>query len=445
MWEAAPYRPTDCLNGIRVLSMVHIIMGHTLMMPLAISGYSNVEDMHVSPLDPDAMETGVWVEFLLGGELGVDTFFFIGGFLLSFIGIKRKTPVLQGMMLRFLRLTPSLAFVLMVYTLVVPFLASGPFAPRLQAQIFDNCRDTWWTELVYTMNFVPWNSDHVCMGWTWYLGNDMIFAVFGLVLLTVYKRSKLFGWILTLSLMLVSFAVTIYVVYQHKLGIYIFGADYSAYMYWLYSKPYSRIPVYLLGLIVPWVLDFADQRGLRRGTEPRSRSARMIVIAVCMAATALMVFCMWWIGLDFPGGSGSSKKADSWSGLANAVYITFSRPLWGLGLTIIAVACYFDYLPFFNGALSHWLWTPFTRLTYGAYLVHPLVVKLAAANETNYYTYSVADVLFRTGANAVLAYTGAAVVWCLVEKPMASLTGLLLPKSKPRPAKVPAEAAADNA
>jgi peptidoglycan/LPS O-acetylase OafA/YrhL len=65
-------------------------------------------------------------------KLGVDTFFFIGGFLLSFVGKSRPVPVLLGTGLRYLRLLPLLGFVQMVYILIAPYLVFGPFAPRFQ-------------------------------------------------------------------------------------------------------------------------------------------------------------------------------------------------------------------------------------------------------------------------------------------------------------------------
>merc|ERR1719443_1324693 len=102
---------------------------------------------------------------MIAGQLGVDTFFFIGGFLLAFIGKSRPVPVVMGTALRYARLLPLFGFAQMVYVLIAPYLAWGPFAPRFQAEVFFKCSDnTWWSELIFINAFYPWvNKGGGCM------------------------------------------------------------------------------------------------------------------------------------------------------------------------------------------------------------------------------------------------------------------------------------------
>ena len=58
--------------------------------------------------------------------------------------------------------------------------------------------------------------------------------------------------------------------------------------------------------------------------------------------------------------------------------LNFGRPLWALCWAVISGACYFGYLRKIDGFFAHRWWTPATRLTYGAYLCHPIVIKLFA-------------------------------------------------------------------
>merc|ERR1711948_222776 len=71
------------------------------------------------------------------------------------------------------------------------------------------------------------------------------------------------------------------------------------------------------------------------------------------------------------------------------------------------------------------------RLTYGAYLCHPIVIKMTAANATQYYNFSSMDLFYRWFGNTLLAYGGALVLWCLVERPTMTFTSMLL-KNKTR-------------
>merc|ERR1711871_712120 len=146
--------------------------------------------------------------------MSVDSFFFLGGFLFSLLTVKelqnrrgRFNPI-SALVLRYLRLTPSLGFVMLVYYFIWPHLATGPFAPRFQDSVYRRCDVSWWSELTYVLNFIPFDSDKVCMGWTWYLGDDMIFFIVGIFLLPIYYRSRVIGWACLGLLSAASFAVT---------------------------------------------------------------------------------------------------------------------------------------------------------------------------------------------------------------------------------------------
>merc|ERR1711998_776050 len=121
-----------------------------------------------------------------------------------------------------------------------------------------------WSELTYTLNFVPFDSNKVCMGWTWYLGDDMIFFIIAMFILPVYHRSRCLGWITVVLLTGISFGVTTYLVVKHSLSIYVFDDHYQQYSYWAYSKPYTRIPAYFVGLVAAWILDDLEHRGITR-------------------------------------------------------------------------------------------------------------------------------------------------------------------------------------
>ena len=43
--------------------------------------------------------------------------------------------------------------------------------------------------------------------------------------------------------------------------------------------------------------------------------------------------------------------------------------------------------------LALYIWVPLARLTYSAYLVHPIIIKLLGANEHAYYHFSYVSIL----------------------------------------------------
>jgi peptidoglycan/LPS O-acetylase OafA/YrhL len=417
LFEIPAYKPTDSLNGLRVLSMAWIIVGHTFIMAQGIAGYANQADIVESPLNKNTAEQNPLMALIVNAQSSVDTFFYLSAFLLSHLTAKetRQVNVLQGIILRYCRLTPSLALAMLVYYKIWPHFGYGPFAVRFQESILSRCNTSWWSEITYSMNFAPWDSDKVCMGWTWYLGDDMIFFIICIFIMAVYFHRRLAAWFIVFLITGMSFGLTTYFVVRYNLSIYVFDQHYNDYSYWAYSKPYSRIPAYFVGIVAGWILQEMEERGVTRGSHPMSASARMRAGALALFSLAVLLFLLFIPMTDF----GDSKN--TWSTLASALYINLSRPLWAACFAVLTFLCYYDYLPIFNAFMSHPVWTPLTRLTYGAYLVHPLVIKLAAGRAEQYYTFSAMDMVYRHLGNTVMAYAGAVILWVLVERPTMTL------------------------
>uniref|UniRef100_T1J952 Nose resistant-to-fluoxetine protein N-terminal domain-containing protein n=1 Tax=Strigamia maritima TaxID=126957 RepID=T1J952_STRMM len=99
-----------CINGIRVISMLWIILGHSYMM---------------------------------GAYYTVDTFFVLSGLLVTL------TPVYAAVLFLF-------------YNVLSPYYIDGPFWSA-QAVNGDNCDKNWWKNLLYINNFISNSSEVVCL------------------------------------------------------------------------------------------------------------------------------------------------------------------------------------------------------------------------------------------------------------------------------------------
>jgi len=439
LWKCPPRRPTDCLNGIRVISMFCIVMAHSFMVSQNNAGYSNAEDIKKTPLTPDAAETTWQIPLIFGaGDMSVDTFFFISGFLLSFIAKARHSPVFMGTVLRYFRIVPSMAFMVLIYGWLAPYLMYGPFAARAQQSILRKCTKNWWANVLFIMNWTPgtlhgpFDPAELCAGWTWYLGNDFIFAIIGLILVNLWRGRQKLAWTSIVLFLGASFAFSMAITWEHGMGVYSLGQG-RVYTYFLYSNPLHRIPVFLVGLILPWVYHSLDRRGIVQDQNaPKSEKARLLWICASVVSLGVLLACIFLPMTDFPGGSGSSRESKNWSQIACSLFMTFGRPLWGVAFAVITSACYYGYLPLVDGALSHWAWHPLVKLTYGTYLLHIVVIKVLAANMAGYYYYSMSEVLLRAFGHCTLAYAASVVMWCLVERPFATLVDAAMPKRQPK-------------
>jgi len=218
-----------------------------------------------------------------------------------------------------------------------------------------------------------------------------------------------------------SFAVTGYLIFKHHLAPEALDYHNAEYSYWAYSKPYTRIPVYFVGVAAAWILIQMEERGIttRTGWVGNGMATFLWWAAlIILTFITLIVFC------------DHGNFRNSWSDMESFFYLTFSRPIWAACWALLTFLCYYGHAPATNAFLAHRLWTPFARLTYGAYLCHPLCIKLTAGCLVQYYTFSGMDLTYRMMGNTLLAYSCSFVVWCVIERPMMTFTTALIKSKK---------------
>merc|ERR550534_180053 len=76
---------------------------------------------------------------------------------------------------RYIRLTPVQAYAILFSMSLWKYFGTGPFYSGMADALNDRCKDTWWTNLLYITSLSPpWRS---CIGWCWYLSNDMMYYI----------------------------------------------------------------------------------------------------------------------------------------------------------------------------------------------------------------------------------------------------------------------------
>lgn len=141
----------------------------------------------------------------------VDTFFWIGGFLIT-IGLLDQLPKVKSfikfyagcVLHRMIRIWPTYALAILIYWKIAPYLSNGPMwlTFKLLANSCSNGGIAW--NLLFVDNFGdhgPSGIDY-CFGWGWYLAVDFQLFLITPFIMFIYFKNKKVGWIVTFLLFL---------------------------------------------------------------------------------------------------------------------------------------------------------------------------------------------------------------------------------------------------
>ncbi|XP_067007204.2 nose resistant to fluoxetine protein 6 [Anabrus simplex] len=404
------------IHGLRSLSMVWVILGHTCIVAFKYS-------------DNTAYRAVVEEEFLFqtisNGTFSVDTFFFISGLLVSFLYFRtiakidvtkltRSTGVISNILqflgllgYRYCRLTVPYMYVLGVVQVCMKwFQHNSVFEPPTNDH--ENCPNYWWRNALYINTLFPVKD--MCMLWSWYLADDTQFYVVGAVLLILATSHFRLSAVFLTTFLATSWCTTAYIAFTNK---HMPGTDDPLALFdKIYDKPWTRLGPYLIGMCVGWLL---------YRTDCKIKMNKAAVVAGWILSTTCFLCLIY--GL---------YKVELHP-LLGAAYSSLSHTAWALGLAWIVVACSTGYGGYVNKLLSMSILYPFSRVTYCAYLVHPLIIRVVPMSMDSPFHLTKETVLLLFLGQLVASYILAFVVSLAFEAPVVSLLKILAPPKNEKP------------
>lgn len=419
--------PLSCVNGLRVISMWWVIQGH-------VYGFSS------SFLDNIAEGYKITRRFtfqpIINGTFSVDTFFFLSGLLVAYLALKEvkekgKLSWMYYFLHRFWRLTPLYAFVLMIYSTLVLYMFSGPYSHLVKPKDselrkgIDVCKGYWWTNLIYINNYYPdyGSLDGTCMGWSWYLAIDMqcyiiISPAFIALLSNRNRLVRLVGIVYAILLVLICIGLRGFFVGYYGLNNFNTLPEKHKGDIWvekgaLYQRTYTRLSVYVVGLLTGHVCVATNCR------IKMNKLLAFLCWCVCIASALAVVYGLYYYNHQEP-------KPAEMTPVASGFYISLSRTVWAMCLSWVVIACMSGYGGPINSILSWPIWAPLGRLTFGAYLVHPIIIFVYYTNLLTPLHFTDLTLIYLFIANLVVSYAVAFVVSMAVEAPMMQLEKLFV-------------------
>ncbi|XP_052816398.1 nose resistant to fluoxetine protein 6-like [Mya arenaria] len=395
------------LNGIRFLSMAWVILGHTYFFASGVD--ANLGMYFYDELQNPSFSAVVYA------SVSVDSFFTLSGVLVAYLTLRelKKVDGVKGLnwfmfyFHRFWRLTPPYMLVIMVGTVLLPYIVSGPFWNGGEFPNMGGCRKYWWTNLIYVNNYVI--DDETCMGWSWYLANDMQFYIISpLILLPLFYN--VFAGAACGVVFIAASTAAIWVVdvnheYSAQAALPFAPPPKDAnFTKNLYVPSYTRIGPYVLGLFAGYLL---------YKTSCKLRIPKAINILGWFLSFSLICTVIYSPYTDGQSHMLSIKES--------AAYFSFHRTGWGLAMSWIIVSCCTGHGGWINELLSWSGFIPLSRLTYCAYLIHPLIMTTfyMCRRELTYFTQF--ELIYLFLGHMTMTYGLSFIVSLVFEAPMMGL------------------------
>ncbi|XP_076627063.1 O-acyltransferase like protein-like isoform X1 [Colletes latitarsis] len=404
------------IHGLRAISMTWVILGHT-----CITAFKYSDNMEYRKV----VERKFLFQTISNGAFSVDTFFFMGGLLVSFLyfrtnakgDLKTLTQGTRGfvsgslkfvglILYRFFRLTAPYMFVLGVVQIAMKWFHSNSVFEPPTADHY-NCPNYWWRNLLYINTLFP--VDQMCMIWSWYVADDTQFYVVGAVILILATNHFKIATFALCTLLLSSWLTTGYIALANN---HMPSSDDPLALFdKIYDKPWTRLGPYLIGMSMGYFLFKTDCK------------VKMTKTTVCVGwllSSAGLLSLLY--GL---------YEAEL-SPIMAATYSSLSHSIWALGLSWIVIACSTGYGGYVNSILSAPILYPVSRITYCAYLIHPLVIRLTALNLDSPFHLGKYTMMITFLGQLVLSYLLSFVISLSFEAPIVSMLKILSPKKRKR-------------
>mgnify|MGYP000296263132 CR=1 FL=1 len=459
------HEATACLDGLRVFSILWVILGHVMAIQSSTGGgYSNPVDF----LPPSGLTTTFLGQLIFASRFAVDTFLVISGYLLVIV-IARKAPTLlrhqkggayrRGEVgtffkligLRLLRIFPLYLLCMGFFTQVAPHVylvgeendGGGPFWYQWDS-LLQPCRDYGWTNLLFINNFVPFEKSNTetCFYHSWYLAVDMqLFVLFGLpVTFFIYLRNPEMGKRTTLALWCTSVLLTGYLAHYRQWSINTFdGLAVAKFDIEAYAKPHVRGQAYFAGMYVAMLqlTKTREEASFNRTTQQTTWKHRALLWGAILSL-GFVTFC------TVTGAYGRrpcqyteypsvDDCGSLWSPTATFLYTATSRAIWSCSIAVLMTLCLEGNGGWLNKFLSWPIWAPLSQLSFGTYLIHPIVIFIWLLGMRQKNVYSLATFLMSLTSVCCVSFGFALVAAVLVEYPVAALISKKIKqRSKPR-------------
>uniref|UniRef100_A0A182STI8 Nose resistant-to-fluoxetine protein N-terminal domain-containing protein n=1 Tax=Anopheles maculatus TaxID=74869 RepID=A0A182STI8_9DIPT len=343
----------ECVNGVRALSMLWIIINHVHDSALGIP------TMNI-PVRRDYAESYFGVLFHRLGGKAVDIFLMLSGMLVSIKMLRelektKRLNVWELWLHRIIRITPAYAALILFGIAFVDVVGEGVLYKLVADELLSACHKSWWSALLYVQNYVHYES--MCFVHTWYLSVDMqLYIVSPLLIYLLWRYGKKFvPAIVLLALLSISCVFATFMVNEYRLNRSAPRGD-GLMPRKTYHPTHARMSVWLFGVLFGYLLH------LTRGA--RVKLSKPVLALGWLFTIAILIVTGWSLKQLYIGDYTRIEP------VADAFYESLHRSFWAFAVMWVIFVCINEQGGIVDRFLGCPLWQPLSRLSYSMYLVH---------------------------------------------------------------------------
>ncbi|XP_060807777.1 nose resistant to fluoxetine protein 6-like isoform X2 [Amyelois transitella] len=349
-------------------------------------------------------------------DIVVDTFLALSGLLFTrgLFSDRSQNP-LKFLWKRYIRLAAALTILLFYTVALSDRVAQGPIWQTLNDEHHRVCVDNWLLSLFMIGNV--FRVEEICLPHTWYVPLDYQLCVLTAILYMIYKRNKIIGKCIFIVAFILSNIYPGLVTYVNEYPPLVFYgveslADFRKNVVFnhFYIKSYCRAGPFMVGMVMGYIMFTFKPKDYRMtiGT----LWSYLIVIFSVLLMIAVTAFGHHYYLVNEP--------------VSNAIYVALNRTIWGMAVCTVIGASEYGHLPILNSLFSWYHLVPLSRLTYGVYLTHFLILQFLFFSMRTTFNLD----LFVSGmeTSGVMVYSLAAslLVWLLVEAPLININNMMI-------------------
>ena len=423
------------LDGLRVISILWIMLAHTLALNTA-AGLLNPE--YVMP--PTGFLSQWTSQLYFSARFAVDTFLFISGFLVLSSLMKKLDPISEATdtifvrpkayqwipmlyLHRLMRILPLYTFCLLLWWKIGIMLGNGPIWYHWEDFIV-KCNSSWWTNLLFVNNLIPYMNPDTgeCIYISWYLAIDMQCFFVSPLFILLYLHNHTLGISCTFGAGLISSIAAFIGTYVNNWSAHSFdGIWVNTYTEEVYTKPQYRISSYAVGMTAAmlWHTKQKHYPNFKLSDE----TARVLIAASVVGLTYL-IFCGYSAYLlqpcsYFQESTDENPCGSNWPIFSRALYVGFTRFFWAICLGPIVLLSGNNQGEMVQGVLSHPLWNPFAKLTFAVYLLHITVLNVWFYSKGQKMSFTQVELFMSFAGVCFVSFFLAQIVTSIVEVPFA--------------------------